>query len=58
VGKIAAYERSREAALSISDPVARADALHAAIARLEADFGRTLTVAQIDRVNDLLDARR
>jgi hypothetical protein len=57
VGKIAAYERSREAALAISDPVARAEALRAAVAKLEADFGRTLTDAQIDRVNDLLDAR-
>lgn len=58
VGKIAAYERNREAALAISDPVTRADALNAAIAGLESDFGRRLTDAQIDRVNDLLDARR
>jgi hypothetical protein len=58
VGKIAAYERSRDAALAISDPVARADALDAAVTRLEDDFGRPLTDAQIDRVNDLLDARR
>ncbi|MGO4438811.1 hypothetical protein [Rhizobium sp. RAF56] len=57
VGKIAAYERSRDAALAISDPVARADALDAAVARLEDDFGRALTDAQVDRVNDLLDAK-
>lgn len=58
VGKIAAYERSREAALAIKDPTLREQALAAAEAKLSIDFHRTLTTAQIDEVNDLLDARR
>lgn len=58
VGKIAAYERSREAALAITDPTLREQALEAAEAKLSTDFHRTLTTAQIDKVNDLLDARR
>lgn len=58
VGKIAAYERSREAALAIADPTLREQALAAAEAKLETAFHRTLTTAQIDEVNDLLDARR
>ena len=58
VGKIATYERSREAALALADPVEREQALDDAVAQLESDFGRTLTDAQVDEVNDLLDARR
>lgn len=58
VGKIAVYERSREAALAIADPTLREQALAAAEAKLSTDFHRILTTAQIDEVNDLLDARR
>ncbi len=58
VGKIATYERSREEALALTDPVLRDQALDDAVAQLESDFGRTLTDDQVDQVNDLLDARR
>lgn len=58
VGKIAAYERSREAALAIADPTLREQALAAAEAKLNTDFNRTLTTAQITEVNSLLGARR
>lgn len=58
VGKIATYERAREDALALTDPVLREQALDDAETQLESAFGRTLTDAQIDRVNALLDARR
>jgi hypothetical protein len=58
VGKIATYERAREDALALTDPVLREQALDDAETQLETAFGRTLTDAQIDRVNALLDARR
>lgn len=58
VGKIATYERNREAALAISDPNLRDQALDDAVTQLESDFGRTLTDDQVDQVNALLDARR
>ncbi|CAN7685557.1 Holotricin-3 precursor [Phyllobacterium sp. LjRoot231] len=58
VGKIATYERSREAALALTDPVLREQALDDSVAQLESDFGRTLTDDQIDQVNALLDARQ
>ncbi|NTS30589.1 Holotricin-3 precursor [Phyllobacterium sp. BT25] len=58
VGKIATYERNREAALALADPVMRDHALDDAVSRLESDFGRTLTDDQIGQVNALLDARQ
>jgi hypothetical protein len=58
VGKIAAYERSREDALALDDPTLREQALDDAVAQLETAFGRPLTDAQVDRVNALLDARQ
>ncbi|CAN7320421.1 Holotricin-3 precursor [Phyllobacterium sp. LjRoot231] len=58
VGKIATYERSREEALALADPALREQALDDAVAELETAFGRTLTDAQVDRVNALLDARQ
>jgi len=59
VGKIAAYEKSREAALAIQDPVAQEQALDAAELKLAADFGRpALPESEISKVNALLDARR
>jgi hypothetical protein len=57
VGKIAAYERAREQALAITDPTQRELALDAAEDQLDASFGRTLTAAQISKVNALLDAK-
>ena len=57
VGKIAAYERAREQALAITDPTQRELALDAAEDQLDASFGRTLTAAQINKVNALLDAK-
>jgi len=57
VGKIASYERAREQALAITDPTQRELALDAAEDQLDASFGRTLTAAQISKVNALLDAR-
>jgi hypothetical protein len=57
VGKIATYERAREQALAITDPTQRELALDAAVDQLDASFGRTLTTAQISKVNALLDAR-
>lgn len=56
VGKIATYERAREQALAITDPTQRELALDAAVDQLDASFGRTLTTAQISKVNALLDA--
>ena len=58
VGKIATYELSREAALALTDPVLREQALEDAASQLESDFARTLTDDQIDQVNALLDARQ
>ncbi|SFJ03804.1 hypothetical protein SAMN04515648_2580 [Phyllobacterium sp. CL33Tsu] len=58
VGKIAIYERDREAALALTDPILREQALDDAVTTLEANFGRTLTDDQVDEVNALLDARR
>jgi hypothetical protein len=58
VGKIATYERNREAALAIADPVLRDQALDDAVTQLESDFDRPLTDDQVDQVNALLDARR
>jgi hypothetical protein len=57
VGKIATYERAREKALAITDPTQQELALDAAVDQLDAAFGRTLTTAQISKVNTLLDAR-
>jgi len=57
VGKIATYERSRQEALALTDPALREQALDDAVAELETAFGRTLTTAQIDRIDTLLDAR-
>ena len=56
VGKIATYERARERALAITDPTQQELALDAAVGQLDASFGRTLTTAQISKVNALLDA--
>ncbi|CAN7573789.1 hypothetical protein LJR231_004257 [Phyllobacterium sp. LjRoot231] len=58
VGKIATYERSREEALALTDPALREQALDDAVAQLESAFGRTLTAAQVDRIDALLDARQ
>lgn len=59
VGKIATYEKSREAALALQDPDAREQALDDAEARLAADFKLAeLTNDQIRQINALLDARQ
>ncbi|UXN58879.1 Holotricin-3 precursor [Phyllobacterium zundukense] len=58
VGKIATYERSREEALALTDPALQEEALDDAVAQLETAFGRTLTPAQVDRIDALLDARQ
>jgi hypothetical protein len=59
VGKIATYEKSREAALTLQDPAAQAQALDDAETELAEAFGKTeLTTAQIDQINALLDARQ
>lgn len=57
VGKLAAYRRAREKALAITDPTQQATALNAAISQLDASFGRTLTTAEISKLNALLDTR-
>lgn len=57
VGKIAAYRRAREKALAITDPTQQAVALDAAISQLDASFGRTLTTAEISKLNALLDTK-
>jgi hypothetical protein len=57
VGKIATYERSRDEAMALIDPALREQALEDAVAQLETAFGRTLTDDQIDRIDDLVDAR-
>lgn len=59
VGKIATYEKSREAALALQDPIAQDQAMDEAEAELAQAFGKTeLTADQIDQVNALLDARQ
>ncbi|MDR6635545.1 hypothetical protein J2X72_004359 [Phyllobacterium sp. 1468] len=58
VGKIATYERSRDEAMALTDPALREQALEDAVEQLETAFGRTLTADQIDRIDDLLDARQ
>jgi hypothetical protein len=58
VGKIATYDRERQAALSMINPAQQAAALASAISKLGASFGRTLTTAQVNQVNALLDQRR
>jgi hypothetical protein len=59
VGKIATYEESREAALTLQDPAAQEQALDDAETELAQAFGKTeLTAAQIDKINALLDARQ
>jgi hypothetical protein len=58
VGKIATYERSRDEATALTDPALREQALEDAVEQLETAFGRTLTDDQIDRIDDLLDARQ
>ncbi len=59
VGKIATYEKSREAALSLQDPAAQQQALETAEAKLAASFGMSsLSPEQVSQVNTLLDARK
>lgn len=59
VGKIATYEKSREAALSLRDPAAQQQALETAEAKLAASFGMSsLSPEQVSQVNALLDARK
>ncbi len=59
VGKIATYEKSREAALSLQDPAAQQQALETAEAKLAASFGMSsLSPEQVSQVNALLDARK
>ena len=59
VGKIATYEKSREAALSLQDPAAQQQALEAAEAKLAASFGMSsLSPEQVSQVNALLDGRK
>ena len=59
VGKIAAYEKNREAASALEDPDSQEQALDDAEAQLAADFNLTeLTSDQISRINALLDARQ
>ncbi len=57
VGKVATYQEARAAALELADPTAQTTALDAAIDQLEAGFGLTLTSAQIDELNAILDSR-
>ncbi len=59
VGKIATYEKSREAALSLQDSAAQQQALETAEAKLAASFGMSsLSPEQVSQVNALLDARK
>jgi hypothetical protein len=59
VGKIAAYEKSREAASALEDPDAQEQALADAEAQLAADFNLAeLTSDQFSQINALLDARQ
>lgn len=55
VGRIATYQRERLAALAITNPALQAAAIATAEANLENSFHRTLTAAQIDQINALLD---
>lgn len=57
VGKVATYQQARAAALTLEDPAAQTAALDAAVDQLEAGFGLTLTTAQIDELNAILDWR-
>lgn len=57
VGKVATYQEARAAALGLADPTAQTAALDAAVDELEAGFGLTLTTAQIDELNAILDSR-
>ncbi len=58
VGRIGTYQRSRDAALAITDPARSAAALASAVSALQQAFGRTLSPVQVDRVNALIDSRR
>lgn len=59
VGKIATYQKSREAALAIQDPAAQQQALEVAQAQLATSFGMSsLTPEQVSKVDALLDARK
>ncbi|MCO6178020.1 hypothetical protein [Ciceribacter sp. RN22] len=57
VGKVATYQEARAAALELADPAAQTAAIDAAVDELEAGFGLTLTSAQIDKLNAILDSR-
>jgi hypothetical protein len=57
VGKIASYERERNEALRISDPVLREEALADAVSELEDAFGRDLTAREIREIDALLAQR-
>ncbi|MFA7416190.1 MAG: Holotricin-3 precursor [Rhizobium sp.] len=56
VGRVATYDRARTAALRLTDPVAREEALRNAVAQLQASFALTLTTAELDQLNAILDA--
>ncbi|RJF88200.1 hypothetical protein D3874_15230 [Oleomonas cavernae] len=58
VGRIASYDAARQRALSLVDPVDRRRALRLAERRLALDFDRTLTRAEINAVNAILDDKR
>lgn len=58
VGKIAAYELSRDAALAVEDPVERQDLLDQAKLDLEAAFGTTISSVELAQVDALLDAKQ
>ncbi|WP_416799434.1 hypothetical protein [Ciceribacter azotifigens] len=54
---MATYQEARVAAFELTDPATRTAALDAAVDQLEAGFGLTLTSAQIDELNAILDSR-
>ncbi|HCL67054.1 MAG TPA: Holotricin-3 precursor [Rhizobium sp.] len=56
VGRVATYDRARTAALALTDPVAREEALRNAVAQLQASFALTLTAAELTQLNAILDA--
>jgi len=56
VGRVATYDRARTAALALTDPVAREEALKNAVAQLQANFALTLTAEELNQLNDILDA--
>lgn len=58
VGKLAAYEQSREAALAVDDPVERQALLDQARLDLEAAFGTTISPDELAQVDNLLDAEK